>query len=164
MSAADLAAPVQVSGPHPARLWHLPGLLVVLWSFTRATPWLPVTRSRLMDARLMAVMIRRGEVRVMCAGLRPVAFIARDGAYIKALYVLPALQGQGTGSRLLTEAQEQTTVLELFTHVRNAGARGFYARAGFTEAEGSLENDERVPDLRLIWQRGGPMATGWTGA
>lgn len=143
-------------GPQTARLRHLPGLLRVLWSFTRATPWLPVTRTRLTDARLLAGMIWRGQVRMLRHGARPVAFLARDAGFVTALYVLPALQGQGAGSRLLAEAQEQTPALELFTHVRNRAARGFYARAGFTEAAGSLENDEHVPDLRMVWQRPGP--------
>lgn len=143
-------------GPCRARLWHLPGLLAVLWSFTRTTPWLPVTRTRLTDAGLMARMILRGQVRMLRQGARPVAFLARDGGFVTALYVLPTLQGQGAGSRLLTEAQEQAPALELFTHVRNKAARDFYGRAGFAEAEGSLENDERVPDLRMVWQRPGP--------
>ena len=145
-----------VFGPDRAHLRHLPGLLRVLWSFTRATPWLPVTRSRLTDIRLMAAMIRRGQVRMLRAGARPVAFLARDGLYVTALYVLPAWQAQGAGSRLLTEAQEQAPALELFTHVQNVAARAFYARAGFIEADGSLENDEQVPDLRMVWRRPGP--------
>lgn len=145
-----------VTGPDRARLWHLPGLLAVLWSFTRSTPWLPVTRTRLTDLRLMAGMIRRGEVRMLRDGALPVAFLARDNAYVKALYVLPAWRAQGAGSRLLTEAQENAAALELFTHVRNTAARRFYARAGFIEAEGSLENDESVPDLRMVWRRPGP--------
>lgn len=148
-----------LSGPHSARLWHLPGLLAVLWSFTRATPWLPVTRTRGMDARLLAGMIRRGEVRLLRAGLRPVAFLARDGGFITALYVLPGWQAQGAGTRLLAEAQENSPALELFTHVHNTAARAFYARAGFIETTGSLDNDERVPDLRMVWQRSG-HATG----
>ncbi len=72
--------------PQRAKLHHTPRLLGILWAFTRATPWLPVLRSRWIDANLMGRIIRRGWVRHVGDAKGPAGFIARDGEVIHALY------------------------------------------------------------------------------
>jgi GNAT superfamily N-acetyltransferase len=80
----------------------------------------------------------------------------RDG-WIDQLYVLPTVQGQGIGTRLLAVAQDRFARLQLWTFQRNARARRFYESRGFVlveETDGS-GNEEKEPDARYLWSRGG---------
>ena len=87
-------------------------------------------------------------------GTRMIGFIAfRDGS-IEHLYVLPADQGRGAGTRLLTLAQRHSAELSAWTFQRNEAARRFYERSGFVpveESDGS-RNEEREPDVRYHWR------------
>ncbi len=83
-------------------------------------------------------------------------FIARSGASIQSLYLAPQARGQGLGRRLLDHAKAGADRLDLWTHQANREARAFYARQGFfenrlTNGEG---NDEKLPDVHLIWAKG----------
>ena len=137
-----------------ARMKHLPTLLRILWAFTRKTDWLPVRRSRLTDIRILFTLLREQRVRMISHAGRPVAFLAREGARVHALYVHPEARGLGYGQALLRDAQ-RTGWLELWTHAANTDARAFYAKAGFLEVASGNMNDERMPDVQLIWQEGG---------
>ena len=154
MSAATPVAPV----PTRAHLWHVPQMAAILRGFARRTPWLPGVRPWATDLRVMARITRRGWVRVLHDRRGPAAFIARDGAHVHALYVHPRAQGRGLGSALLDDAKQGAARLELWVAEANGPARAFYAAQGFAEAgrsDGS-GNDERVPDIHLLWQRGEP--------
>ena len=83
-------------------------------------------------------------------------FLARQGSDIQALYVAGDARGQGVGAALLNHAKTTVDGLELWTFQANNGARRFYERHGFTEDrrnDGS-DNDEKLPDTHMIWQRG----------
>jgi len=136
--------------PARATIWQAPRLLGVLWAFTRRTDWLPRSRPAWVDARLMVWIIRRGWVRPL-AGM---AFIARDGARIHALYVHPARRGQGLGRILLDEAKAGHDRLELWVLERNIAARRFYAAQGFEEVlcGRGMGNDEDLPDILMVWE------------
>lgn len=81
-------------------------------------------------------------------------FIAVQEPWVNHLYVLPQPQGIGIGTRLLRIAKEiSPDYLQLWTFQANLPARAFYRKHGFvevelTEGEG---NEERTPDVRLIW-------------
>ncbi len=99
-------------------------------------------------------VFERHSVRVAEVDGEIVGFAARDGAWLMHLYVQPGWTGRGIGSRLLkavlAEAAMVTPVLRLSTFARNAGARRFYERHGFTAVmfgDGSA-NVEREPDVR----------------
>lgn len=133
----------------------MPRLLSILWAFTRATPWLPQTRGRWLDARLMGRIIRRGWVRQVADTRGPAGFIARDGAHIHALFVHPRARGQGLGQALLDEAKARADRLELWVLHANTAARRFYAAQGFDEvlcSRDGLGNDENLPDVLMVWQ------------
>lgn len=136
-----------------ARVKHMPALLGILWAFTRKTDWLPVRRSRWTDIRIIFSLLREKRVRMICNSGRPVAFLAREGARVHALYVHPEARGLGYGQALLRDAQRGGW-LELWTHVANTEARAFYAKSGFMEVASGERNDERLPDVQLIWQEG----------
>ncbi len=134
----------------PARFWHAPRLLAILWAHEDEG-----ARPRRSDAALMLRLIRQGAVRVVHDGARPVGFIARQGPIVLALYVHPCAQGRGHGSALMADAKARFGQLELWTLRDNLPARRFYAGHGFVEvAHGvGLGNDSGLPDIHLAWQK-----------
>ncbi len=61
----------------------------------------------------------------------PAGFISLRGNYIAALFVSPARQREGIGSRLLAWVMAGRPSLELSVYVENARAVAFYRRHGF---------------------------------
>ncbi|MDX2483013.1 MAG: GNAT family N-acetyltransferase [Pseudodonghicola sp.] len=88
---------------------------------------------------------------------RVVGFLARDGAEVCALYVVPDLRGAGLGQILLDAAKQGRDRLWLKVMEYNSGAQRFYRRNGFAETARSdgAENDENLPDITMLWQREG---------
>jgi putative acetyltransferase len=82
-----------------------------------------------------------------------VGIIAFGGGWIEQLYVLPSSQGRGIGTALLAIAQSRFPSLSLWTFQRNAAARRFYERHGFTlvEATDGSRNMEKEPDVLYRW-------------
>lgn len=141
--------------PRAARLWHLPQLARILWSFTRETPWLPIVRTHGSDLRTLAYVTRHGWVKFVGKSYNVQGFIARDGVRIYALYVSPQARGQGRGAALIRAAQAQVPRLELWTEQANRSAQKFYRRHGFKEVARSdgHGNDEQLPDIHFVWQK-----------
>ena len=54
----------------------------------------------------------------------------------------------------MRRAKDRSDRLELWCFQRNEAARRFYAREGFAEVEWTegADNDEGLPDVRLVWQ------------
>lgn len=85
----------------------------------------------------------------------PVGLLVCDGEWVEQLYLDPPWVGRGIGTLLLDQAKALSpTGLQLWTFEVNAGARAFYARHGFVEAERTdgSGNEERQPDVRMVWQ------------
>jgi GNAT superfamily N-acetyltransferase len=82
-------------------------------------------------------------------------FLARERDEVLALYLAPEVRGRGVGKALLDAAKERRERLTLWVFQRNAGALRFYAREGFAEVERTdgARNDERLPDVRMVWER-----------
>lgn len=139
--------------PKPARFYHVPWLLSILWLHTRANGDSP--RDWWTDARLMARVVVQGWVRCIGDERGMVGFIVRDGARVHALYVHPRAQGCGVGRTLLNDAKSQCHQLELWTLQDNHLARAFYLAQGFAEGTKTAGegNDEHRPDIQLIWHR-----------
>ena len=140
--------------PAPARLWHMPRCLGILWAFTRTTPYLPVSRPRWVDLALMMRIIRHGWVWQIKGAQGVAGFIVRDGGKVHALYVHPSARGQGLGRILLETAKAECDQLQLWVLAANAPARAFYAAQGFQEmlCGRGMGNDENLPDILMIWQ------------
>ncbi|EUB95941.1 GCN5-related N-acetyltransferase [Rhizobium sp. CF080] len=77
--------------------------------------------------------------------------------WIDQLYILPGVQGQGIGSRLLDIAKGSHSQLFLWTFQRNAAARRFYEARGFVEIRQTdgAANEEKEPDVLYRWVREG---------
>lgn len=132
-------------------------LAVILSDWIDETPWMPNIHTPGEDQRFLRRLITDCEVTTVRDGGGPLGFMARDGAMIQALYLMPGLRGMGLGTRLLNIAKSRADQLELWSFQANTGARAFYAREGFQEVEmtDGADNDEHVPDVRLIWARKG---------
>lgn len=131
----------------PAKFWHLPQLLRVLWANTQDSQ----ARSKWTDMQLMLRCVRRGWVRLAQDGE---GFVVRDAERLHAVYVHPKSQRRGTGQRLMRDAQSEADQLELWVLQDNLRAIGFYAGLGFTEVARTdgHGNDEKQPDICMRWQ------------
>ncbi len=110
------------------------------------------------DARdYLARLIRDGEVLTVRDWRGAQGFLAREGEMIHALYLRPRARGRGFGKALLDHAKAGSPRLMLWSFQANAAARRFYAREGFSEVEETdgAGNDEKLPDVRLTWERPG---------
>ncbi|MEM9556130.1 MAG: GNAT family N-acetyltransferase [Acidobacteriota bacterium] len=84
-----------------------------------------------------------------------VGFIAFRPGWVEQLYVDPAHQGRGVGSRLLARAMAGAETLRLWTFERNVPARRFYAARGFDveRTTDGADNEEGEPDILFRWTR-----------
>ncbi|MFP4450418.1 MAG: N-acetyltransferase family protein [Rhodosalinus sp.] len=126
----------------------------ILHGFARSTPWMPRLWTGAETVAFCGRMIDAGWVTLAETEGRALGFIAREGAFIHALYVAEAARGRGVGRALLDHAKAASPALTLRTFEANAGALRFYRREGFTEAGrgDGRDNDEGLPDLRMDWQ------------
>ena len=89
------------------------------------------------------------------------AFAMLDGAWLDHLYVLPSRARQGIGSALLDVVKSlRPDGFGLWVFVSNEPARAFYRRHGLVELETTdgSGNEEKAPDLRMVWEGADPMA------
>lgn len=130
-AAARPAMPPGVHPPHEVRAW------VGAW-----------------DLALHDVWVAEDE-----AGL--LGYARADAAWLDDLYVDPSAQRAGVGSALLDVVKAaRPDGFCLWVFETNAPARAFYRRHGLVELErtdGSA-NEERAPDLRMVWPGAEPLA------
>lgn len=133
--------------------------VAALWLRSRraAAPAIPppVHTDSEVEAWFRDVVVPSGDVWVIGAEQHPVAMMVLRPGWIDQLYVAPAGQRQGLGSRLVRFAQSRQDGLSLWTFAANAGARGFYERHGFVPGEVSDDNEEGAPAVCYRWLRAG---------
>ena len=92
---------------------------------------------------------------------RIVGYSRATPTWLDDLYVAPGAQGRGVGSALLRDVLAgHPDGVGLWVFESNRPARDFYARHGFVALErtdGSA-NEERAPDIRLVWPGSDPIA------
>ncbi|MBX3499283.1 MAG: GNAT family N-acetyltransferase [Alphaproteobacteria bacterium] len=118
-------------------------------------PWLREVHGETETHWWMAnVVLRDLSVRVATLDQRIAGFAAIRPGWLDHLYIAPAHQRAGLGTRLLAEARRIGGVpLRLWAFQRNHAARAFYRRHGFIEEEltDGAGNEEHEPDVRMIW-------------
>jgi ribosomal protein S18 acetylase RimI-like enzyme len=117
---------------------------------------MPILHSREDDRGFLGGLIATHHVRVARRGETAVGFLARSGGEIDALYLDPAARGLGIGRALVDDVKAVEPEVSLWTFQANTRAIAFYRREGFAESERTegQRNDERLPDIRMIWRRG----------
>ena len=129
----------------------------ILSDWIDETEWMPRLHTRDEDRGFCLELIGAGHVRVLRGPGGIGGFLAREGDYVPALYVAAPWRGQGFGKRLVDDAKALSTGrLWLWTFQANETARRFWLGQGFREAEltDGADNDERLPDARMIWEAG----------
>ena len=122
----------------------------------KAMPWLPVIHPPEDELDYFArTVLPQEQVRVIDRDGQIAGFVAFQDAWLNHLYIHPKLWRTGLGSMLLAEAQTAAPSLQVWTFEQNTPARHFYIRHGFQEAErtNGHRNEEKTPDVRLIWTR-----------
>src|SRR5688572_11985874 len=79
---------------------------------------------------LRDVVLPKNQVWVAEIGGSPARFIAFAGGRVNHLYVAPAFQGRGIGTRLLDVTKEASPSLDLWVFQVNTPAIEFYERRG----------------------------------
>lgn len=90
-----------------------------------------------------------------------VGYALVERAFLSHLYVLPEHAGQGIGSALLDLVKAlRPDGFGLWVFETNEPARRFYRRHGLVELETTdgSSNDERSPDVRMVWEGRDPLA------
>jgi GNAT superfamily N-acetyltransferase len=125
-------------------------------AFDHALPWLTGLHTLDEDRWFYRERVFTGcQVHGAFEGGALAAIIAFRSDWIDQLYVLPEVQGRGTGSELLQVAKRAFDCLQLWTFQRNLRARRFYEARGFAlvEETDGARNEEKEPDARYLWTR-----------
>ncbi len=127
----------------------------ILDDFTDETAWMPRIHTRAETISFAGTMIDRGWVTVAETDGAVNGFLAQDADWINSLFVDRSARRIGMGRALLAEAQEASDTLQLWTFQANHDAQAFYRAHGFVEAERTdgATNDEKLPDIRMTWER-----------
>lgn len=77
-----------------------------------------------------------------------------DDDYIAGIFVAPAYQAQGYGSRLLTFCKSVYKTLKLNVYEQNTRAVRFYDNNDFTTLSKCIDEDTGETELLMAWKRG----------
>jgi GNAT superfamily N-acetyltransferase len=142
----------------PARTADASAIASILSGWIDETEWMPRIHTHGEDCGFGDFLIDRTNVTVACGPWGDVVgFLARRGGEIDALYVAMDARGQGVGRALLGAAKEAIPNLTIWTFQANVSARQFYSAAGFSAVEWTdgSDNDEGLPDVRMVWRAEG---------
>lgn len=142
----------------PAQASDAPAIATILSNWIDETPWMPRIHTPQDDQGFGAFLIEKTDVTIAQPLDRPdvvCGFAAVQAPDIQALYLAPVWRGKGVGAALLDHLKSRHNPLQLWAFQANSGARRFYEREGFVEVERTdgAANDEKLPDLRMIWER-----------
>lgn len=137
----------------PAEPRDAVALARILGDWLRGTGWIPVLHNRGEDLSFLRRMIASHRV-LVARDTVPVGFIAVKHGDIAAFHVAETHRGRGIGKALLDAVKAEEPRLALWTFQANVDAIRFYAREGFVEVERTdgAGNEERLPDVRMIWR------------
>ena len=107
--------------------------------------------SRVHDMRTLYLPLSELVVHVDDVSGEPTGFMALVDDFLAGLFVAPAHQGRGTGTRLLCLAKKMHPCLELTVYARNVRARALYERNGFRIVAERLEEATGERELVMRW-------------
>lgn len=119
-------------------------------------PWLAVVHSETKDRwfferRVLAMQT----VQVAEIDGAVVGFGAFGDGWLHHLYVAPNAWRRGVGAGLVSQMQDASAALQLWTFQRDSDALRFYAARGFVAVEVTDDagNEEMEADVRMVWAR-----------
>ncbi|HEY3897808.1 MAG TPA: GNAT family N-acetyltransferase [Chthoniobacter sp.] len=141
-----------------ARIEDLPDIAKIhRLAFMEAMPRMPVRHTPMEDLNFYSTAVfPHSDIWLAELSDMVVGFIAFRPGWVDQLYVHPACQRRGLGTRLLGVAQIACPALRLWTFQCNPRARRFYEKSGFRserETDGA-GNEEKQPDILFYWERG----------
>ena len=119
-------------------------------------PWLPVIHSPDEELEFFRNQVLPDQTVIVADNMDQVAgFAAYTHGWLNHLYVAPVAWRGGIGSELLRQVQAASSSLQLWTFQGNTTARRFYARFRFEEVEftDGRRNEEKMPDVRMVWRQ-----------
>lgn len=121
-------------------------------------PWLPVLHSVAGELAFFTHIVSEQHLEVAETDGEVVGFCSTHDGWIEQLYIHPDHQGRGLGSAFMTRAKARNDALQLWAFEQNTEAQGFYASHGFVVVERTdgRNNEEKCPDVRMTWTKGGP--------
>lgn len=127
----------------------------ILSNWIDETDWMPRIHTYDEDRGFGRFLLENTDVTVAKATGEVIGFVAVQGDIVQALYVAHDARRQGVGKALLDAVRVGRDYISLWTFQANADARAFYGREGFAEVEHTdgTGNDEKLPDVRLVWVR-----------
>lgn len=138
-----------------ARAYDAPAVSSIMSDWIAETDWMPNIHTEAEYAGFGAWLIDIMDVTIARQNGEAVGFVANRLNDIHSLYLTNNARGQGIGTRLLADQKRKQDHLQLWTFQANKPARAFYQSHGFVEAEltEGVGNDEKLPDVRLIWAK-----------
>jgi putative acetyltransferase len=103
---------------------------------------------------LSGVMLAQNDVWIADVDGEVAGFIAFSDGWVNQLYVAPAHQCRGLGTRLLDVAKRGNDALQLWAFQANEPAITYYERRGFriVERTDGAANEARRADVRMAWR------------
>ncbi|MBS7528497.1 N-acetyltransferase [Fusibacter paucivorans] len=116
----------------------------------KAHPFIPATYWRGNYEIVKNEYIPNSETFLYCDGSETKGFISIiERAFIGALFVDPAYQGQGIGMQLLSYVLNKYDNLSLAVYIQNENAVSFYQKMGFSVISEQLNSDSQVPEYLM---------------
>jgi len=140
----------------PATPADAPSCAAILNAWIDETPWMPrVLSHEDVERHYREFVLQKRKVTV-AEDDAPLGYLALDTeeGFITSFFLKAEARGAGVGKRLLDDAKAGAEMLQLWTFVANEGARRFYEREGFAEADRSDgDNEEGLPDILYRWKQ-----------
>lgn len=135
-------------------------MAAILHGWIVDTPWMPVLHTLADTEAFCGHLTKAAECWVAEKAGRVSGFLVRVKDWVTALYLAPEARGRGMGATLLAQAKAGCDALQLWCFQSNERARRFYERQGFVAEEftDGAGNDEKLPDVRLVWRRAQEMS------
>lgn len=107
---------------------------------------------------MRSLYIPASEVFVFEKDAQVVGFYALLGDRLAAIFVAPALQGEGLGKSLLSHAKSMRSSLSLSVYKANPASLGFYQSQGFAIIEERVDEATGQAEYLMVWGAGAAEA------
>lgn len=139
----------------PAEPEDVPDLVDVFLTARAAAPMPASVHTPREVAAFLAARLATDETWVGEVGETVVGYARFTETWLDDLYVAPGAQHVGVGTALLDLVKTlRPDGFGLWVFTSNTPARAFYAGHGFVEVEHTdgTDNEERAPDVRMVWE------------